>query len=137
MPGAHGKKKSKKPKNTHSQKSGELIFKQDDELYGKVLKPLGCGRFAVACEDGVERVSKIRGNMRKSDWVCVGSLVLLSLRPDTVKADILHKYSDTHAQQLKKYGELVWMDTDRANGDESDDGIEFAEEDVNELINQI
>jgi initiation factor 1A len=51
-----------------------------DQMLGRILRALGNRRFRVYCNDNKERVCKICGSMRKSEWVSEGSIVVLSLR---------------------------------------------------------
>jgi len=110
-------KKKSKHRNTADRSHEEVIFKEDDQHYALATKSLGAGRFELTCDDGVTRIGKLRGNMRRSQWVSAGSLVLISLRDfgnadddrKQSKADILLKYSDTAIKQLRRYGELEWM----------------------------
>jgi translation initiation factor 1A len=129
MPG--GKKHKSKHRNTTQQSDGYNVrFKREDELYGVVLKPLGCSRFMVKCEDGFERIAKLRGNFRRSEWVTIHTVILLSLRNDaTNKTDILHKYSEQDVKMLKKYGELDWMHDTRPSSDEEfEENIVFSDD---------
>ena len=48
--------------------------------YAVVLKMLGNGRMEVDCQDGVKRMARIRGKLRKRVWIIIGDLVLVSLR---------------------------------------------------------
>lgn len=138
MPGAHKKKRSKKPNAARVGAGGStLAFKEDGQLYAVVTKAVGDRRFMTTCDDGVERMCKLRGSMRRSQWVCMGDVLLVSLRDfedkaddDTgAKADVLLKYSVHEVRLLKKYGELNFLDvaeTVAPQGD--DDGVVFEDE---------
>lgn len=78
-PNAKGGKGYKKGKHNNS---GEvkMIELQNDQMLGRILKALGNRRFRVYCNDNKERVCKICGSMRKSEWVSEGSIVVMSLR---------------------------------------------------------
>lgn len=132
MPKAKGKggKKHKRGKGDGEMTKRELIFKEDGQEYGQVLKMLGNGRCDVACFDGTKRLCHIRGKMRKKVWVMMGDIVLVSLRDfQDEKGDIILKYNSDEARNLKTYGELPENtkinETDLNPDDESDDGIEF------------
>lgn len=86
--------------------AGELIFRDDDQFYAHVIKPLGDRRFQIVVEDGRTAIGKLRGNMRRRDVVIAGMIVLVSERMDDGKFDILVKYEEKNAKLLKKYGEL-------------------------------
>ena len=49
-------------------------------MYGRVLRSLGNRRFRVFCNDQRERICRLCGSMRKSDWVEEGRIVILSIR---------------------------------------------------------
>ena len=117
-------KKKSKIRNTADRGREELIFKDDEQHYAHVIKSLGSGRFDIECDDGTARIGKLRGNMRKSQWVSAGCIVLVSYRDfenDAPKADILLKYSDVAAKQLRRYGELEWLKIKVDRGAETDD----------------
>jgi translation initiation factor 1A len=126
------KKKSKHRNVADREKEEAVVFKAEDQYYANVTKSLGGGRFDLECDDGVQRIGKLRGNMRKSQWVSVGCIVLVSLRDfegdaASGKADILLKYSDSAAKHLQRYGELDWLlKKARCDSDnDEDDDIEF------------
>ena len=116
-------KKKSKIRNTAQRGREELVFKDDDQHYAHVIKSLGGGRFEIECDDRTTRIGKLRGNMRKSQWVSTGTVVLVSYREygseapsessghtkASLKADILLKYSDVAVKQLRRYGELEWL----------------------------
>lgn len=128
--------------------SKELLFKDDDQYYAHILKALGDRRFSMLTDTGTEIIGKLRGSMRRREFVMVGSTVLCSLRPEERKADILHKYTDTHVKLLRKYGELESLYTQVAiyrkehdivthvQEDMEDDLVQF-EDDVDAIIENI
>mmetsp|Transcript_20780 Transcript_20780/g.52327 ORF Transcript_20780/g.52327 Transcript_20780/m.52327 type:complete len:145 (-) Transcript_20780:526-960(-) len=132
MPKAKGKggKKNKRAKGNQEFGKRELVFKEDGQEYGQVLKMLGNGRCDVQCMDGTKRLCHICGKMRKRVWVMVGDIVLVSLRDfQDEKGDIILKYNADEAKNLKAYKELPdntkINETDLANEDEDGDDIEF------------
>ena len=108
--GGKGHKK-RKNKNVDDQVRS-LIFKEDGQTYGQIIKVLGNGRFEVECYDKIEkvtnRVCNIRGKMRRREWVSSGDVVLVSLRDfQDEKADIIMKYYPDEVRKLKEYKELA------------------------------
>lgn len=106
-----GKAKSKGGKSFKKGKKvdtkSELIFKEDGQEYAQVLKLLGSSRLTVLCTDGKERLCTIRGKLVRRAWVSVGSIILVSLRDfEEGKCDMIHKYSDEEARNLRAYNEL-------------------------------
>ena len=108
--GGKGHKK-RKNKNIDDQVRS-LIFKEDGQTYGQIIKVLGNGRFDVECYDKqdkiINRVCNIRGKMRRREWVASGDVVLVSLRDfQDDKADIIMKYYPDEVRKLKEYKELA------------------------------
>lgn len=52
----------------------------DNQMYGRVMKALGNRRFRIFCNDNKERICKICGAMRKSQWIEEGLIVIISIR---------------------------------------------------------
>jgi translation initiation factor 1A len=129
--------------------SKEILFKDDDQQYAHVIKALGDRRFSVLTDEGAEVVAKLRGNMRRQDFVSPGCVVLCSVRSDNGrKADILHKYTDQHTKLLRRYGELEQLfahvatynkdNTISTRGvEEDDDLVCFEEDDIDDMIDHL
>lgn len=112
-------------KQAHAEKSREMPVRDDGQQYACVTKMLGNGRVLAMCGDGVERMCKIRGSMRKRDWIRVGDAVLVALREyQDSKADIVFKYQDAEVHRLRKLGEDVVV-PNAAVEDEEDGAVEF------------
>jgi translation initiation factor 1A len=110
-------------KRSNDTRKREVLFKEDGQVYGRALAMLGNGRLRAQCDDGVERLCKIRGSMRRREFVHVGDLVLVALRDFggadggpadddnkkkvLEKADVIFRYHPPEVQILKKYGEAV------------------------------
>ena len=94
-------------------KSREVPFRDEDgQSYAVVTAMLGNGRLRARCEDTVERMCKIRGSMRRSEWISVGDVILVGLREfQDTKADVLHRYPHEDVRRLRKLGELVSITT--------------------------
>ena len=119
MPGAHGKRKSKTANGTEDKRKGTLEFKEDGQMYACVTKAAGDRRFIARCDDGIERLCKLRGSMRRRDWVCLNDIILISTREyGDEKADVLMKYSANDVALLKRYSELDFLHAH----DQADDG---------------
>jgi len=84
-----GGKNYRRGKNENETKR-ELIFKEEDTEYAKVLsfkihiykvlKMLGNGRIEADCFDGKRRLAEIRGKMKKKVWIQAGDVILVGLR---------------------------------------------------------
>ena len=96
--GKGGRKGKNRPKENK-----ELIYAENNELYGQVTSVLGNGRFKTMGSDGIERISILRGTMRKKMWVNRLDTVLIEpWEFEKTKASILHKYSPEENNKLKK-----------------------------------
>ena len=91
---------------------------------------LGNGRLEAMCFDGVKRLCHIRGKLRKKVWINQGDIVLVGLREfQDQKADVILKYNDDEARNLKTYGEIPdsvqITEAGTFVGDGMDDDIQF------------
>ena len=137
-----GGNKAKKTKNTPLTKKRQLIFAEDQEIYGIILDLCGNSRMRVYCNDGVERVCAIRGNMRKKIWMKKNDYVLVSMREfEKNKGDIIYKYNPEEVISLYNFNEIDLSMKKKElnilgnyNNDDDKDYIEFNDEieDVNE-----
>ncbi|RZB28918.1 MAG: translation initiation factor 1A [Candidatus Argoarchaeum ethanivorans] len=68
---------------------------------------LGANRIRVRCMDGVVRIGRIPGKMKKRTWIRVGDVVILVPWPfQNEKADIKWRYERMHAEWLERRGYL-------------------------------
>lgn len=101
------KKKKGKRNNDNKDQSRELIFAEHDQVYGQATKLLGDSRCEVQCFDGKPRMCKIRGKMRKREWIKVGDVVLVSKRDfQDGKGDVIHLYTPREVRNLRVYDEI-------------------------------
>ena len=83
---------------------------------------LGNGRLEAFCFDGVKRMCTIRGALKNRVWINNGDIILLGLRDfGDDKADVILKYYDEEAKELKELGELP-EHVKINEGDYDDDG---------------
>lgn len=126
MPKNKGKggKNRKKGKNDIVTNKRELLFAEDEQIYGLVTKKLGNCNLEVECSDDIKRIGHIRGSMRKKVWIDLQHTVLLSLRnfQDNI-ADIIHVYDSDEVRMLKTYEELPdkWGNNNIRFDDSQDD----------------
>ena len=97
-----GNKRRKGKKNsTYSINQKDLIKKDDDQMYARVVALLGNGRLNALCDDGETRLCKIRGKMMKKDFIKTDGIILVSRRDyEDKKADVIHKYNDDEVRML-------------------------------------
>ncbi len=85
----------------------ELVFKEDGQEYAQVTRMLGNGRLEAYCFDSVKRLCHIRGKIKNRVWINNGDIILVSLREfQDEKCDVIMKYFDYEAKELKELGEL-------------------------------
>ena len=102
--------RNKKARADRQEKKRDILFPDKGQEYAFVQDLMGNGRLKALCEDGVVRVGRIRGSMRKFKQKIIihrGDIILISKRdyePD--KVDVIHKYSFEEANHLLRKKEL-------------------------------
>jgi translation initiation factor 1A len=104
-----GGNKAKKAKNSNSAlKTGKrpILWAEDLQIYGRCERLLGDMRCNIVCKDGIQRICKIRGKMRRRVFINVGDVVLVALRDfQDDKGDVIHKYNQDEVRMLQEQGE--------------------------------
>jgi translation initiation factor 1A len=86
----------------------ELVLPQQGEILGRVVKISGGNQVIVACVDGMTRLSRIRGKMKRRMWIRERDIVLVSPWDfDNKKADIIWRYIKDHAEWLENNGYMT------------------------------
>ena len=81
--------------------------KRKKEVLGVVDKMLGGRRVIVQCVDGVERMGRIPGRLKRRQWVASGDIVIIvPWEFQDEKGDIVHRYTRPQAEWLRKKGYL-------------------------------
>jgi translation initiation factor 1A len=79
-----------------------------NDVIGIAKKMLGFDRVMVSCQDGNERLCRIRGKMKRRMWIRVGDIVLVSpwdFQSDK-RGDIIWRYKRNQADWLRRKGYL-------------------------------
>ena len=87
----------------------KLVLPAQGDVLGIAMKLLGFDRILVKCQDGHERLCRIRGKMKRRVWIRVGDVVLVSpwdFQSDT-RGDIFWRYTRAQAEMLRKRGLLT------------------------------
>ncbi|RLI35667.1 translation initiation factor eIF-1A [Candidatus Bathyarchaeota archaeon] len=87
----------------------EMVLPVANDVLGIAVKLLGYDRVLVRCQDGRERICRIRGKMKRRVWIRVGDVVLVSpwdFQSDT-RGDIIWRYTKGQAELLRKKGLLT------------------------------
>ena len=83
---------------------------EDGYEYGFVKQMMGNGRCIIHCEDGKERLGRIRGSMRKyraKVIITTHDLVAVTRREyEDDKVDVIHKFSHEESSHLLNKGKL-------------------------------
>jgi len=87
----------------------EMVLPSANDVLGVAVKLLGFDRVLVKCQDGHERLCRIRGKMKRRVWIRQGDVVLVSpwdFQSDT-RADLIWRYTKAQAEMLRKKGYLT------------------------------
>jgi len=85
-----------------------MILPSEHDVLGIATKMLGQGRVMVKCQDGCNRVCRIRGKMKRRRWVRNDDVVLVSpweFQSDR-KGDIFFRYTRNQSRWLRDKGIL-------------------------------
>lgn len=86
-----------------------LVLPGENEILGIAVKMLGYDRILVKCQDGHERLCRIRGKMKRRVWIREGDIVLVSpweFQTDK-RGDLIWRYTKGQAEQLRRQGYIT------------------------------
>jgi translation initiation factor 1A len=98
-----GKRKVKSEGNLQ-----RMVLPSQYDVLGIAVKMLGSERIMVKCQDGKERLCRIRGKLKRRVWVREGDVVLVSpwdFQADT-RGDIFWRYRRNQVEWLRNHGYL-------------------------------
>ena len=87
----------------------EMVYPSQGEVLGVVTKLLGFDRIMVKCQDGKERLCRIRGKMKRRVWIRENDVVLVSpwdFQTDT-RGDVTWRYTHGQAETLRRKGYIT------------------------------
>ncbi len=87
----------------------EMVYPSANDVLGVATKLLGFDRLMVKCQDGHERLCRIRGKMKRRVWIRVGDVVVVSpwdFQTDK-RGDIFWRYTRAQAETLRRKGYLT------------------------------
>jgi len=87
----------------------EMVHPSANDVLGVATKLLGFDRLMVKCQDGHERLCRIRGKMKRRVWIRVGDVVVVSpwdFQTDK-RGDIFWRYTRAQAETLRRKGYLT------------------------------
>jgi len=86
-----------------------MVLPAGTDVLGIAVKLLGYDRVLVRCQDGHERLCRIRGKMKRRVWIREGDVVLVSpwdFQSDR-RGDIIWRYTRGQVEWLRKNGYLT------------------------------
>jgi translation initiation factor 1A len=86
----------------------DIVLPTANDVLGIATKLLGFDRLMVKCQDGHERLCRIRGKMKRRVWIREGDVVLVSpwdFQSDK-RGDVIWRYTRGQADWLRKKGYL-------------------------------
>jgi len=87
----------------------EMVLPSANDILGIAVKLLGFDRVLVKCQDGHERLCRIRGKMKRRVWIREGDVVLVSpwdFQSDK-RGDLIWRYTRAQAEVLRRKGYLT------------------------------
>ena len=85
-----------------------LILPAGNDVMGIAIKMLGGDHILVRCQDGKQRICRVRGKLKRRVWIRKGDIVLVSpwdFQSDK-KGDIIWRYKRNQAEWLIRNGYL-------------------------------
>ncbi len=88
---------------------GNVHLPTGNDVLGIAVKLLGFDRIMVKCQDGNERLCRIRGKLKRRVWIRLGDIVLVSpwdFQSD-VRGDIIWRYRKNETAWLRSKAYLT------------------------------
>lgn len=86
-----------------------MVYPTEGSILGVATKLLGFDRMMVKCQDGKERLCRIRGKMKRRVWIRLGDVVLVSpwdFQSDQ-RGDLVWRYTRGQAETLRRKGYIT------------------------------
>ena len=84
-----------------------LPYKPKGEMFGVAEAFQGGSRLQVICEDGIRRMGRIPGKLRRRMWVRENDLlIVVPWSFQDSKADVKFRYTPTQTANLKRRGKI-------------------------------
>jgi translation initiation factor 1A len=99
-----GKRKVKNESNLQ-----KMVLPATSDVLGMAVKMLGSERILVKCQDGKERLCRVRGKLKRRVWIREGDIVLVSpwdFQADK-RGDIFWRYRKNQTEWLRGHGYLT------------------------------
>jgi len=86
-----------------------ITVPSSNDVLGIAIRMLGYDRILVKCQDGKERLCRVRGKLKRRVWIREGDIVLVSpwdFQSDK-RGDIFWRYRKNQAEWLRSNGFLT------------------------------
>ena len=86
-----------------------MVLPVANDVLGVAVRLMGYDRILVKCQDGKERLCRIRGKLKRRVWIRVGDIVLVSpwdFQSDN-RGDIFWRYRKNQTDWLRSHGYLT------------------------------
>ena len=86
-----------------------MLFPSGTDVLGMAVKMFGFDRIGVKCQDGKERMCRVRGKLKRRVWIREGDIVLVSpwgFQSDK-RGDIFWRYRKNQTDVLRQKGYLT------------------------------
>lgn len=105
--GVHIYKKNNNTEGTEEVTRVRIPRKENKEILATVESLLGASRVRLRCMDGVVRLGRIPGSMKKRTWLREGDIVIaVPWDFQDTKADVIWRYTRPQVNWLEKKGYL-------------------------------
>ena len=97
-----------KRKITNEGNLENMLLPSGNDVLGMAVRMLGGERIMVKCQDGKERLCRVRGKLKRRVWIREGDVVLVSpwdFQSDT-RGDIYWRYRKNQSDWLRNRGYL-------------------------------
>lgn len=86
----------------------DMVLPVANDVLGIATRLLGFDRVLMKCQDGHERLCRIRGKMKRRVWIRIGGVVLVSPWDfqSHKRGDVIWRYKKSQAEWLRKNGYL-------------------------------
>ena len=101
-------RKMGKRKITNEGNLDSMILPSSNDVLGMAVKMLGAERITVKCQDGKERLCRVRGKLKRRVWIREGDIVLVSpwdFQSDS-RGDIFWRYRKNQSDWLRAHNYL-------------------------------
>jgi translation initiation factor 1A len=98
-----------KRKVTNEGNLENMILPTPNDVLGIAIKMLGGDRIMVKCQDGKERLCRVRGKLKRRVWIREGDIVLVSpwAFQSEQRGEIFWRYRKNQSEWLRSHDYLT------------------------------